>query len=99
MEDLVTVLSIFVEIPHLLIKRMAEASQESCLFARLGHMDEGAREAARRRRSQRMEEAAPYHTACFRGREIIGQDSCLAAMATESQRKTYNGIMNTFGLV
>ena len=48
--------------------------QEECLLARLGHMDEGARGAATRRRERvRVEEmarveAAAFHTAHVRGR-------------------------------
>ena len=51
-------------------------SQESCLLARLGHMDEGARQAGGRRRLRMREEemarheAAAYHTAYVRGRGV-----------------------------
>ena len=51
-------------------------SQESCLLARLGHMDDGARQAAGRRRLRMREEemarheAAAYHTAYIRGRGV-----------------------------
>ena len=51
-------------------------SQESCLLARLGHMDEGARQAAGRRRLRMREEemarheAAAFHTAYVRGRGV-----------------------------
>ena len=51
-------------------------SQESCLLARLGHMDDGARQAAGRRRLRMREEemarheAAAYHTAYVRGRGV-----------------------------
>ena len=49
-------------------------ANESCLLARLGHMDAGAREAADRRsttvREERLdrEEAAAFHQAYVRGR-------------------------------
>ena len=49
-------------------------SQENCLLARLGHMDQGAREAAGRRKERVREEemsrkeAAAFYTAYVRGR-------------------------------